>query len=344
MQLLIRLYKSATTVIREPEPGVGRSLYFDLRAMQKDEDDTDITTAQALITALTPTGNDKTTTFSMFKQLMVLYQQGILEEITIALRKRTLDDLLLFDWLSDGERVFLGRMAFFHLLQKTDDALILLDEPETHFNDYWKREMVDIIDSSLRDNTVEVFLSTHSSIALTDAFDTEIVLLSKDLSDGSISVAEVPIKSFGASPVDIMRDIFQAPETVGQRAAEFLDFMLMIALYPYEVQSVWASDMPGMTVRQLEETPAFQKLLDLVSRRLPRALRNDENPAEQIHNLLVRMLRSLRRYTQQVTGQEKVTMIDALGVLQKRLGPGYYDFEFRRRLQVLKRDMDAASN
>ena len=226
--------------------------------MQKDEDDTDITTAQALITALTPTGNDKTTTFSMFKQLMVLYQQGILEEITIALRKRTLDDLLLFDWMSDGERVFLGRMAFFHLLHKTDDALILLDEPEIHFNDYWKREMVDIIDSSLRDNTIEVFLSTHSSIALTDAFDTEIVLLSKDLSDGSISVAEVPIKSFGASPVDVMRDIFQAPETVGQRAAEFLDFMLMIALYPHEVQSVWASDTPGMTARQLEETPAFQ--------------------------------------------------------------------------------------
>jgi predicted ATPase len=41
----------------------------------------------------------------------------------------------MFDELSDGEQVFLGRMALFYLMQGRDDALILLDEPESHFND-----------------------------------------------------------------------------------------------------------------------------------------------------------------------------------------------------------------
>src|SRR5260370_19219747 len=177
------------------------------------------TAADALIKELPPASDDSITVFGMFQQLLQLQQQGILEDVTIALRKHTLKDLLIYDWLSDGEQVFIGRMAFFHLLHGTEDAFILLDEPETHFNDYWKRELVDIIDSSLRDDSIEVVLSTHSSIALSDAFTTEIVPLYK-APDGSIHVVdELSINSFGASPIDIMRKIFDAPESVGQRAA-----------------------------------------------------------------------------------------------------------------------------
>jgi len=344
IEQLLRLYKVATTVLREPEPGVKRRLFFDLRGMQKEEDDKDITTAQALINALTPVGGGSTNAYTTFRQLLLLQQQGILEDITIALRKRTVPDLILYDSLSDGERVFLGRMAFFHLLKGTEDALVLLDEPETHFNDYWKREMVDIIDNSLRDDSVEVVMSTHSSIALSDAFDTEIVLLHKDSDDGSVRVEELAIKSFGASPTDIMRDIFHAPESVGQRAAEFLDLLLILAASPNRVQAFWASDGPGVTEETLRVTPAFGELSEVLRARVPRALRRNEDPTAQLDQLLMRMLRAVRRYTQRVTGRREISMADAVEALYQRLGPGYYQFEFRRRLQALRRDSNAASN
>ncbi len=334
---VIRLYEASTTVIREPEPGKQRYLFFDLRESARDNNDT---TADALIRALTPHSK---TAFGVFQQLLQLQQQGILEDITIALRKHTLKDLILYDWLSDGEQVFIGRMAFFHLLHSTEDALILLDEPETHFNDYWKREMVDIIDRSLRDDSIEIVLSTHSSIALSDAFNTEIIPLYK-APDGSIHVDELSINSFGASPIDIMRKIFDAPESVGQRAAEFLDLLLMIAIYPEQVLAVWESDQPGTTLDQLRQSIAFTALLNIIQQRIPRALSRDENTAEQLDNLLLKTLRSVHRYTQWMTERQTVTMVDAIDLLYERLGPGYYQFEFRRRLDALRRNSNAAPN
>ena len=353
IQQLLGLYEASTTVIREPEPGKFRHLYFDLRSPARDGNGM---TIEALIRALTPPGNDSAAAFDLFQQLLLLQQQGILEDITIALRKHGVDDLILYEELSDGEQVFLGRMAFFYLLYRertredndrtnnefgTEDALILLDEPETHFNDYWKREMVDIIDSSLRNDPIEVLLSTHSSIALTDAFDTEIVLLAKRVSDGSISVGRISTRSFGASPVEVMRDFFQTPEIVGQRAAEFLDLMLMIARYPKVVQDIWKIDLQG---EKAQESEAFEELHRLILQETPYAFNRDEAPESRIDTLLWRLLRSVLRYTQQSKNKTEITMIDAIDALYKRLGPGYYQFEFHRRLQALRRDTNATSN
>src|SRR5579859_6376042 len=343
-QRLKLLYEAATTVIREPEPGLRRSLFFDLRSTPRAEKFLGGNTAQALIQALTPLGDDATTPFHMFQELIALQRQGILDDITMTLRKRTIDDLILYDWLSDGEQMFLGRMAFFHLLQGTEDALVLLDEPETHFNDYWKREVVDIIDGSLRDDPIEVVLSTHSSIALSDAFDTEIVLLNKDPGDGRISVEPMPIKSFGASPTDIMRDVFHTPESVGQRAAEFLDLMLVMALHPHEVEAIWSLNGQQITNQRLRENDAFLTLRALIGQRIPRALDRGEDPVARLDNLLLRSLRSVYLYTQRVKDRTEITMVDALDALYRRLGPGYYQFEFHRRLQQLRRDSNAASN
>src|SRR5207247_651741 len=67
--------------------------------------------------------------------------------------------LLLLNWLSDGEQSFLGRMCLFSLLGKTE-SLILLDEPEVHFNDYWKRQIVALIDKVLRGRTSHALITT----------------------------------------------------------------------------------------------------------------------------------------------------------------------------------------
>ena len=72
--------------------------------------------------------------------------------------------VLRYEELSDGEQMVLGRMALFHLLQNHHDALLLLDEPETHFNDKWKREIVDIIDDAIGNTANDVLISTHSSL------------------------------------------------------------------------------------------------------------------------------------------------------------------------------------
>jgi len=73
-------------------------------------------------------------------------------------------------------------------------------------------------------------------------------------------------------------------------------------------------------------------------------LNRGEDPTTQLDKLLLRSLRSVYWYTQQVKQSTDITLIDALDALYRRLGPGYYQFEFHRRLQQLRRDSNAASN
>jgi hypothetical protein len=102
--------------------------------------------------------------------------------------------------------------------------LLLLEEPETHFNDFWKREIVDIIHHNLKKTAVQVLVATHSSIALSDAFAAEIALLEKR--QDAIEATAPTLPTFGEEPGEIMVRLFGAPETIGQRAAEWLDGLI----------------------------------------------------------------------------------------------------------------------
>lgn len=224
-------FSIATSAIRDPEPSTKLRVFFDLQAKPRNSasngSDEATTASQArafeyvgdgLLEAL---GGHASHPFDHFKLLLGLHQEGLLQDIQIALRKTDTDDVLLFDELSDGEQMFLGRMALFHLMQGQEDSLILLDEPETHFNDKWKREIVAIIDEVLSDTANAVMISTHSSIALTDVFHDEIVLFAKQ--DGEVKRVELASTTFGADPSEVMIRLFNVPDSVGQRAMKWLE-------------------------------------------------------------------------------------------------------------------------
>ncbi|MBW2664058.1 MAG: AAA family ATPase, partial [Deltaproteobacteria bacterium] len=207
----------ASETIREPEPSTKRRLFFDLKSKVGSADAFEYV-GDGLLQFL---GGKNGQPYDHFKQLLSLNQQGIIEDVQIALRSTHTDDILLFDELSDGEQVYLGRMALFYLMQGRDDALLLLDEPESHFNDVWKREIVSIIDEVLGNQTNEVIISTHSSISLTDVFDDEIQLLKKE--DGNAYVSRITSTTFGADPSEIMINIFDATDSIGKRSLEWLN-------------------------------------------------------------------------------------------------------------------------
>ena len=197
-------FSLATTVIREIEPSTKRRLFFDVKARPRDSVASNPSelieyVGDGLLDSL---GGRNGHPFDHFKKLLSLYREGLLDDVQIALRKTDTDDILLFDELSDGEQVFLGRMALFHLMEGQEDTLIILDEPETHFNDKWKREIVGIIDEVLHETGNAILISTHSSIALTDVFNDEIVLFEKQ--DGEVKRIEIASTTFGADPSEVM--------------------------------------------------------------------------------------------------------------------------------------------
>jgi hypothetical protein len=115
-------------------------------------------------------------------------------------------------------------MCLFLLLGDTE-SLILLDEPEVHFNDFWKRHIVRLLDDIIQrknENPIHdqatvshILIATHSSIALTDVQPDDILILERQ--GLHTSTTRMPkIKTFGADPSEIMVHVFGAPYATGE--------------------------------------------------------------------------------------------------------------------------------
>lgn len=235
---------SAGEVIATPHPlEQRRTLFFDLKGMfsgmdvtlrsaARDSLATCTTQGEALWTLL---GGKDSTAFELFARLMELNQAGLFDDLLLRLRCRVapLPDsegviqdagVLRYEELSDGEQMVLGRMALFHLLSAQQDALLLLDEPETHFNDKWKREIVDIIDAAIGSTANDVLISTHSAIVLSDVFNDEIVMVQR-AANGS-GVQPVSENTFATDPSALMMNVFGADDSIGKRAQQFIEAKL----------------------------------------------------------------------------------------------------------------------
>lgn len=232
----------ASEVVAEPHPAEQRrTLWFDFKgpfnaqgmpflSPASDELQTSTSHGEALWALLG--GAKDVSSFELFTRLLVLNQAGMFDDVLMRLRRTPAPDedigfnsadigILRYEELSDGEQMVLGRMALFHLLQGQQDALLLLDEPETHFNDKWKREIVDIIDDAIGNTSNDVLISTHSAIVLSDVFNDEIVMVQKT-ADGSI-VRNVDEPTFATDPSALMMTVFEADDSIGKRAQEFIE-------------------------------------------------------------------------------------------------------------------------
>lgn len=217
-----RLAKLATRHLRQ---GTDRLLYFDFASrpslaadlLKEYVNGFELYRRLEHITRPDETGQPTLQQVNIFLQSIT--QRVPEEEIDIE-ENNTVPNLFLLDWLSDGEQSFLGRMALLAMLD-TDDSLILLDEPEVHFNDYWKREVVGLLDTVMRNHTNHLLITTHSSILLSDVTDDQITVMFKD--DDGISQQRRPgVKTFGADPSEIMTVLFQTEIPSGRLSTDAL--------------------------------------------------------------------------------------------------------------------------
>lgn len=310
-------FEACTYVVAEPAPSRRRTLYFDLDGPDRPFGKSPIGDGPAGYGVFDLLGGEHRRPYDRFLTLLDLWRDGILEDLRLAIRKAGTDDLLLFDELSDGEQSFLGRLALMHLLEGQHDALLILDEPETHFNDRWKRELVDIIDQVLGDTRAEVFISTHSGIALTDVFGDEIVILDNVNGNAQWVPLAEDIHTFGATPDHSLRDVFGARGTVGLRASTLLDVLLQMGVNRQLVESFWERD--GEASAPLEEF--IERVVAKKAYLTPERVK--------------RSLDGIAHFTRLQTGGP-VTVEAALEAFADNVGPGHYQFNLYRELRRIQ--------
>jgi predicted ATPase len=192
------------------------------------------TMAEAILRLFSADRDIDSTPMDVFSRLRHWERSGLLEDLTLTIKRLhpvetadgEADDVIVtYNQLSDGEQMLLGRMGMIFLLRGQAGSLLLLDEPETHFNDVWKREIVEMVDMGLLNSTnANVIIATHTSIALTDAFAAEVTVLDK--TKGQTTARGVTGGLFGTDPGEVAMNLFRAESSIGTRSMELLDQLL----------------------------------------------------------------------------------------------------------------------
>lgn len=171
---------------------------------------------------------------AFFEELLAWQRQRALLEIRLVVRKRLVPGLLPLNALSDGEYFLLCRYALLLVMREVSDSLILLDEPETHFNDRWKIDLVkdvcDLMEPGAAESPAashEILIATHSELMLTDADPSQVYLFKKSpvLGPGGrlvprIRVGPPAISPFAAGRGEIAQGLFDLPSNIGVYASE----------------------------------------------------------------------------------------------------------------------------
>ena len=139
---------------------------------------------------------------------------------------------LLLKEFSDGEHQFIHTMAIC-LLLKDSNSLILLDEPETHFNPSWRSQFVTTVNKTLHNACSslglhdeqyvnfmkDILITTHSPFIISDCRADNVIVVTKENGHAKAEKAsDMGIKTYGASTSFIQAKIFDSTDTIGGKA------------------------------------------------------------------------------------------------------------------------------
>ncbi|WP_299466014.1 restriction system-associated AAA family ATPase [uncultured Microscilla sp.] len=146
-------------------------------------------------------------------------------------KNSTEETSLLMKNLSDGEQQFLHTLGIC-LMLKNKSALLLLDEPETHFNPSWRSKFISILKNSLnysQSNHLmrEILITSHSPFIISDCLPNNVVLFDKD-ETGSTTATKVTdlensFNTYGTSVELILERLFNYDQSIGDLANSELE-------------------------------------------------------------------------------------------------------------------------
>lgn len=115
---------------------------------------------------------------------------------------------------SDGEHQFLHTMGIC-LMLKDRRTLLLLDEPETHFNPKWRAEFIQILNSSIKAGGTnnflkDVLLTSHSPFIISDCMPDKVLFFTKDENKKleAKNATDLGLKTYGSSVDYILKNFF----------------------------------------------------------------------------------------------------------------------------------------
>ncbi|MEE9303739.1 MAG: AAA family ATPase, partial [Thiotrichaceae bacterium] len=106
---------------------------------------------------------------------------------------------------------------------REDNALFLLDEPETHFNPAWRAQFISRLRECFADKngegpSPEILITTHTPFLISDSEPEQVLVFDKQ--DNVVTVERPDYNTLGASINQITLKTFNKRETIGGYAQQ----------------------------------------------------------------------------------------------------------------------------
>ena len=143
-----------------------------------------------------------------FKALESTYISEILSEVRIRVRMRKADGTLTFRDLSEGEQQLVMVLGLLRFTQE-DEALFLLDEPDTHLNPAWGIQYLDFINRVAGTQKSHLIITTHNPLVISSLKREQVRIMQRNEATRQITV-EIPDESPRGMGVDgiLTSDLF----------------------------------------------------------------------------------------------------------------------------------------
>jgi restriction system-associated AAA family ATPase len=145
---------------------------------------------------------------------------------------------LLLREFSDGEHQFLHTMGIC-LMLKERKSILLLDEPETHFNPSWRAKFIKILDDSIKagnkkehpngsfnvHSLKDILLTSHSPFIISDCMPNNVIFFDPNAETKKIQArkaSDLGFNTYGTSVEIILDELFDYNQSIGDLSNEIL--------------------------------------------------------------------------------------------------------------------------
>jgi restriction system-associated AAA family ATPase len=155
--------------------------------------------------------------YAMYKIPSFKEEEHVFHFNLFRLKKNYSKDKMLLKAFSDGEHQFLHTMGICLLLGDRS-TLMLLDEPETHFNPEWRSEFISLLKDSLNKSGTnhlmrDILITSHSPFIISDCFPDKVMIFKKG--QKPINAQQLNFRTYGTSIDIITENIFKKNNTIG---------------------------------------------------------------------------------------------------------------------------------
>jgi predicted ATPase len=165
-----------------------------------------------------------------FKALESTYLSKVLAEVRIRVRVQKCDGALTFRELSEGEQQLLTVLGLLRFTRE-EEALFLLDEPDTHLNPKWSLKYCELLRQFMgAEQTSQILMTTHDPLTIASLTKEEVRIMTRDEATRKIS-AEVPAKDpkgMGFAGI-LTSDLFDLPSDLDPKTQSLLTERTLLA-------------------------------------------------------------------------------------------------------------------